>query len=134
MSFILSVVVYYKVKANSGSTFDIGIFSQMFERMKTDFTQITTLERDKALSHFAVHISPIFYAILPFYMLLPYVETLEILQILIVFSAVIPLGLVLKKLQLPKLLNPLVLALFFATPAMTTSGSYHIHENCFLPL
>ena len=129
----LSVVVYYKVKANSGSTFDIGIFSQMFERMKTDFTQITTLERDKALSHFAVHISPIFYAILPFYMLLPYVETLEILQILIVFSAVIPLGLVLKKLQLPKLLNPLVIALFFATPAMTTSGSYHIHENCFLP-
>ena len=129
----LSVVVYYKVKANTVSTYDLGIFSQMFERMKTDFTQITTLERDKVLSHFAVHISPIFYAILPFYMLLPYVETLEILQILIVFSAVIPLGLVLKKLQLPKLLNPLVIALFFVTPAMTTSGSYHIHENCFLP-
>ena len=89
----------------------LGIFSQMFERMKTDFTQITTLERDKALSHFAVHISPIFYAILPFYMLFPYVETLEILQS-IVFLAVIPLGLVLKKLQLPKLLNPLVIALF----------------------
>ena len=129
----LSAVMYYKVKANSVSTFDIGIFSQMFERMKTDFTQITTLERDKALSHMAVHISPIFYLILPFYMLFPYVETLEVMQVLIVFSGVIPLCLILKKLQLPKLLNPLLLALFFVTPVMTTSGGFRIHENCFLP-
>lgn len=129
----LSAVMYYKVKANSVSTFDIGIFSQMFERMKTDFTQITTLERDKALSHMAVHISPIYYLILPFYMLFPYVETLEVMQVLIVFSAVIPLCLILKKLQLPKLLNPFIIALFFLTPVMTTSGAYHLHENCFLP-
>ena len=125
--------MYYKVKANSVSTFDIGIFSQMFERMKTDFTQITTLERDKALSHMAVHISPIYYLILPFYMLFPYVETLEVMQVLIVFSAVIPLCLILKKLQLPKLLNPFIIALLFLTPVMTTSGAYHLHENCFLP-
>ena len=104
----------------------------MFERMKTDFTQITTLERDKVLSHFAVHISPIFYLILPVYMLFPYVETLEVMQVLIVFSGVIPLCLILKKLQLPKLLNPLLLALFFVTPVMTTSGGFRIHENCFL--
>lgn len=129
----LSVVVYYKVKANAVSTYDLGIFSQMFERMKTDFTQITTLERDKVLSHFAVHISPIFYLILPVYMLFPYVETLEVMQVLIVFSGVIPLCLILKKLQLPKLLNPLLLALFFVTPVMTTSGGFRIHENCFLP-
>ena len=129
----LSVVVYYKVKANAVSSFDIGIFSQMFERMRHDLSQITTLERDRALSHFSVHISPIYYLILPFYMLFPYVETLDIVQNVIVFSGVIPLLLILKKIQLPKLMTPLFIALFFVTPVMTTSGGFHLHENCFLP-
>ena len=127
----LSVVVYYKVKANAVSSFDIGIFSQMFERMRHDLSQITTLERDGALSHFAVHISPIYYLILPFYMLFPYVETLDIIQNVIVFSGVIPLLLILRKIQLPKLMTPLFTALFFVTPVMTTSGGFHLHENCF---
>ena len=52
----LSIVAYYKIKANAVSSFDIGIFSQMFERMRHDFSQVTTLERDRALSHFGVHI------------------------------------------------------------------------------
>lgn len=108
----LSIVAYYKIKANAVSSFDIGIFSQMFERMRHDFSQVTTLERDRALSHFGVHISPIYYLILPFYMLFPYVETLDIAQTVIVFSAVIPLCLILKKIQLPKVMTPLVLALF----------------------
>ena len=77
----LSVVFIYKVKTFDGSTFDIGLFSQMFHRMSTDLTAITTLERDRVLSHFAVHISPIFYLMLPFYKLFPHVETLEVLQI-----------------------------------------------------
>ena len=67
----LSVVVVYKVRTNELSSFDIGIFSQMFERMNHDLTPITTLERDRVLSHFAVHISPIFYLMLPFYKLFP---------------------------------------------------------------
>ena len=33
----LCVVVYYKVKTIEVTTFDIGIFSQMFERMNTDW-------------------------------------------------------------------------------------------------
>ncbi len=33
----LSIVAYYKIKANAVSSFDIGIFSQMFERMRHDF-------------------------------------------------------------------------------------------------
>ncbi|MGZ7142551.1 DUF2079 domain-containing protein, partial [Streptococcus pyogenes] len=82
----LSMVSAYKITTFSGSTFDIGIFSQMFESMRRDFSQVTTLERDRFMSHFAVHISPIYYLLLPFYYVFPYGETLEILQILIVFS------------------------------------------------
>lgn len=128
----ISIVSAYKVTTFSVSTFDIGIFTQMFESMSRDFTQITTLERDKFMSHFSVHISPIYYLLLPFYKLFPYGETLEILQILIVFSGIIPFYLILKKMNFPSFTKPLLLLWFLATPALTTAGSYHFHENCFL--
>ena len=40
-------------------TYDFGIFSQMFHRMRTTGLPTTTLERDGLLSHFAVHVSPV---------------------------------------------------------------------------
>ena len=128
----LSVVFVYKVKTFDGSTFDIGLFSQMFHRMSTDLSAITTLERDRVLSHFAVHISPIFYLMLPFYKFFPHVETLEVLQLWVVFSAVIPLRLLLSKLNLSKLANILTVLWFVLLPVLTTAGGYHLHENCFL--
>lgn len=128
----LCIVSAYNVTTLSVSTFDIGIFTQMFESMKRDFTQITTLERDRFLSHFGVHISPIYYLLLPFYSLFPYGETLEILQVLVVFSGIIPLYLILKKMDFPSFTKPLILLWFLLTPAMTTAGAYHLHENCFL--
>ncbi|WP_373808561.1 DUF2079 domain-containing protein [Streptococcus ferus] len=128
----LCIISVYKVKTLSVSTFDIGIFTQMFASMRDNLTPMTTLERDRLLSHFAVHISPIYYLMLPFYYFLPYLETLEVLQILVVFSGVIPLALIIKKLQLPKYIRPFLLLWFFVTPAFTTAGSYHLHENCFL--
>ena len=128
----LSIVFIYKIKTFDGSTFDIGLFSQMFHRMSTDLSAITTLERDRVLSHFAVHISPIFYLMLPFYKLFPHVETLEVLQIWVVFSAVIPLRLLLSKLNLSKLANILTILWFVLLPVLTTAGGYHLHENCFL--
>lgn len=128
----LTLVFVYKVKTFDGSTFDIGLFSQMFHRMSTDLTAITTLERDRVLSHFSVHISPIFYLMLPFYKLFPYVETLEVLQIWIVFSAVIPLRFLLSKLNLSKLVNIVTVLWFVLLPVLTTAGGYHLHENCFL--
>lgn len=128
----ICLVSAYKVTTLSVSTFDIGIFTQMFESMRRDLSQITTLERDKFLSHFNVHISPIYYLMLPIYHLLPYGETLEVLQVLIVFSGLIPLYLILRKMDFPQFTKPLALLWFLVTPAMTTAGAYHLHENCFL--
>ncbi|MFC3927543.1 DUF2079 domain-containing protein [Streptococcus caprae] len=128
----LSICFVFKVKTLSVSTFDIGIFTQMFESMRREFLPMTTLERDKLLSHFAVHISPIYYLMLPFYMVLPYLETLEVLQFIIVFSGIVPLYLILKKLSLPEFARPMILLWFLVTPALTTAASYHMHENCFL--
>lgn len=47
--------------------YDFGIFSHMFYNMKNSFQPLTTCERDGTLSHFAVHLSPILYVLLPVY-------------------------------------------------------------------
>ena len=57
----VSVWTVCRVRSFSVPTFDFGIFSQMFHSMKTTGLPITTVERDGALSHFAVHVSPIYY-------------------------------------------------------------------------
>ncbi len=54
----------------STPTYDFGIFSQMFYYMKETGMPLTTVERDGLLSHFNVHMSPIYYLLLPFYVAL----------------------------------------------------------------
>ncbi len=76
------------------SCFDFGIFSQMFYHMKESGLPLVTCERDRLLSHFAVHFSPIYYLLLPIYMLIPDPRTLLVMQALIVASGVIPLLLI----------------------------------------
>lgn len=53
----LTIVRY---RANYASTYDFGIFSQMYYYMDQTLAPMTTCERDGLLSHFAVHLSPIF--------------------------------------------------------------------------
>lgn len=69
-----------RVRSFSAPTFDFGIFSQMFYYMKGSGAPMTTVERDGLLSHFAVHVSPIYYLLLPIYAVAPRPETLQILR------------------------------------------------------
>ena len=63
---LVSVWTVCRVYSFSTPTYDFGIFAQMFHSMRTTLLPITTVERDGALSHFAVHVSPIYYLLLPF--------------------------------------------------------------------
>ena len=87
---VLALTVF-RVLSYAAPTYDFGIFSQMFHSMRTTGLPVTTCERDRVLSHFAVHVSPIYYLFLPFYALFPSPVTLEVLQALLLASAVIPL-------------------------------------------
>lgn len=116
----------------SSSTFDLGIFSQMFHYMKTTGLPLTTCEREGLLSHFAVHISPIWYLMLPFYALFPSPVTLQVLQSLILASAVIPLYLLAKKMGLSPKAILILCVCFCAFPALSGGQFYDVHENCFL--
>src|SRR5699024_7070503 len=75
----------------SAPNYDFGLFSQMFYYMKETFMPLTTSERGTLLSHFAIHVSPIFYLLLPGYLIFPNPMYLQIMQAVILASGVIPL-------------------------------------------
>ena len=121
-----------RVFSFSTPTFDFGIFAQMFHSMKTTGLPITTVERDGALSHFAVHVSPIYYLLLPFYFVVPHPATLQVLQAAVLASAVIPLWLLGRHHNLKPGVRFLLCLLLLLYPAYAGGTSYDIHENAFL--
>ena len=121
---------YYKL---STPAFDFGIFTQMFENMKDGLGPVTTVERNYRLSHFAVHFSPAYYLLLPFYMLFPHPVTLQILQAIFVTSGMIPVFLIARKYGFSLIHSSLFSAIYALYPAFTGGCSYDIHENCMLP-
>lgn len=121
-----------RVYSFSSPTFDFGIFSQMFFHLKESGLPMTTVERDGLLSHFAVHVSPIYYLMLPFYYLAPVPATLQVLQAAVITSAAIPLWKLGKNHGLTGAQRTFICALLFLYPAYAGGTSYDIHENCFL--
>ena len=128
----VSIWTVARVQTFSTPSYDFGLFSQMFHYMKTTGQPLTTLERDGLLSHFAVHVSPIYYLMLPFYWLFPKPETLQVLQAAVLSSSVIPLWLIGKNKGLSGAQRTLLCALLLLLPAFAGGTSYDIHENCFL--
>lgn len=121
-----------RYRSFSTPNYDFGIFAQMFHSMKETGLPMTTVERDGLLSHFAVHVSPIYYLMLPFYCLFPSPATLQVLQAAVLASAVIPLWLIGKRHGLSGLQRTLLCALLLLLPVTAGGTSYDIHENCFL--
>lgn len=121
-----------RVYSFNAPTFDFGIFSQMFYNMKESGLPMTTVERDGLLSHFYVHMSPIWYLLLPFYMLISTPATLQVLQAAVITSAVIPLWKIGKHHGLSGAGRMLICAVLLLYPAFSGGTGYDIHENCFL--
>lgn len=112
--------------------YDFGIFSQMFNYMKETFQPLTTCERDKLLSHFAVHFSPIYYLLLPFFYIFPSPVTLLMGQAAIIASGLIPLYLICKKYKLSNNATILFALCYVLMPSMANGCFYYLHENKFL--
>ena len=101
----------------------------MFENMRKTGLPLITCERDRLLSHFAVHFSPVFYLILPIYMLIPAPETLLVVSAFIVASGAVPLLLIYKE---PDLSTTIVTALVFCAiifPAKYFSQIITLYEK-----
>ena len=112
--------------------FDFGIFSQLFEGMKRRGLPVTTCERDRPLSHFAVHLSPILYLLLPVYWLFPSPVTLQAAQAVVLASAAAPMALLCRRIGLSPAKTALLTSVALLHPAVVCGVNYDFHENCFL--
>lgn len=128
----LSVWTVSRVYTLSTPTYDMGLFSQMFHHMKESGRPMTTLERDGLLSHFAVHVSPIYYLMLPLYALIPSPVTLQVLQAAVLVSSVIPLWKLGQRHGMAGWQRFALCVVLLAYPALAGGVSYDLHENCFL--
>ena len=129
---IISLTTCLRYLTFTAPNFDFGLFCNMFHYMKETGLPMVTCERDRLLSHFAVHISPIYYVLLPFYYLFPSPMTLQIGQAVVVALGIVPVVLLARHFKLSGKVQ-MVLALMYAlNPAVTNGCFYDIHENCFL--
>ncbi len=131
MAAITLASVYRHLTFNS-NTFDLGLYVQMYESMATDFTQVTTLERGKPISHFAVHFSPIYYALVPVYMIFRSPECLLAAQAVLAFSGIIPLLLLCRRWKYSENLTFLISVVFLFYPCFSSPCFFDFHENAFL--
>ena len=113
----------------STPNYDFGIFSQMFYYMKTTLQPLTTCERDVLTSHFAVHLSPVFYLFLPFYAVFPSPATLMVCQAVFLTSGVIPVVMICKKTGLSNKAAAVFALIYALYPALAGGCYYDLHEN-----
>lgn len=130
--FIIAAITCYRYLTFSSPNFDFGLFVNMFHNMKETGLPLSTAERDVLLSHFVVHISPIYYLLLPFYFIFPSPMTLQIGQAVILASGVIPVMLLCRHFKLSGKVTMLVTLIYALYPALSAGCFYDIHENCFL--
>lgn len=123
---------YLRYLNYSTPCYDFGIFSQMFYHMKECGLPFATCERDTRLSHFAVHFSPIFYLLLPVYMIAPDPGTLMFAQCAIIASGIFPLLKICKRHKLSNTASLIFVVLYFFYPCFIKSCFFYIHENNFL--
>ncbi len=130
----ISWVTILRFLSYESSNFDMGIFAQMYEYMARTGRQLTTVERNKLLSHFAVHFSPIYYILLPFYMIFRKVEFLLIAQAILIVGGVIPTYKLCTHYKFTKLETIFACIIYVLYPAFSGSCFYDFHENAFLPM
>lgn len=132
MAAVVSVITCLRYKTFSTPNFDFGLFCNMFYNMKETGLPMITSERDRLLSHFAVHISPAFYILLPFYYIFPSPLTLQIGQAVVLASGVIPVWLLARHFKFSGKMTMAITAMYALFPALSGGCFYDIHENCFL--
>lgn len=128
----LGLLILLRLFLMNPVTFDFGIFVQMFHYMKETLIPYTTCERYELLSHFTIHFSPIFYLILPIYMIFPAPATLVVVQLLAVLSGVIPLYLMCKRKNAKGLVTLAICVAYLLYPTLRGGLFYDFHENKFL--
>ncbi|MCI6888996.1 MAG: DUF2079 domain-containing protein [Ruminococcus sp.] len=129
----IGVYTVYKHYVYWTATFDFGIFLQMYHYMAETLEPLTTCERNELLSHFAVHFSPVYYLLLPFYYFFPSANTLLIAQAVLAVIGVIPLMLICRNRKFSNAETLCFGIIFLFCCGIVGPCFYDFHENAFLP-
>ena len=129
---VIAVATCFRYINFAAPTFDFGIFVQMFHNMSKTLIPETTCERNELLSHFAVHLSPICYILLPFYWLFPSPLTLQIGQAVVVASGIVPFYLIMRHHGFSFRSRIGFSVVYMLFPIISRGCFYDFHENCFL--
>jgi len=119
-----------RYRTYNATNFDLGLFAQMFEFLRRTGHAWTTLERNRLLTHFGVHCSPVYYLLLPFYMIAPRIETLLVLQAAAVGAGVFAVRGIAKELfgDSPRLVMA-ACVLYLFNPTIPQGCLFDFHEN-----
>lgn len=129
---VVSIASIARYESYAAHNYDFGIFTQMFENMRTTGLADTTVERNVLMSHFGVHFSPFYYVMLPLYMIVPRPETLLVIQAAAVASGIFAVVLICKKLELSKNITLAFSIIYLFFPSLANGCLYDFHENKFL--
>lgn len=121
-----------KYTSFQSSTFDFGIFSNMFEHMAQTGLPNTTVEREGLTSHFGVHFSPFFYLLLPGYMIFRSPIYLFYAQSTCVAAGVFAVYLISRKLGFSGKITLALEFIYAFYPSLFNGCFYDFHENKFL--
>ena len=128
----LSITTVLRHRSFMSFNFDFGIFAQMYHYMAETGEALVTSERDKLLSHFAVHISPIYYVFLPVYMLFRSPDTLLVIQGFAIASAAIPVYFICKNRGFENIYALAAAHVCLIYPPFFHGAYFDFHENVFL--
>lgn len=131
-SLMVSRILVARYEGLMTTAYDFNLFIQMFHSMARDLSQMTTLERNMPISHFSIHVSPIFYLMLPAFKIFPSPSLLQVMQALIVSSGIVPALLLARHFKLSNEIIGILAFIFMLNPAFIGSSMYDLHENCFL--
>lgn len=133
VSAFVAVTTVMSHKAFGTACHDFGLFVQMYYSLIDDGTAVTTCERDVFMSHFKIHASYIFYALVPVFKMFPKPETLLVSQAILSMGGVIPMFLIAKRHNFKNFsLMFMGLAYVFCI-GIVAPCYYEFHENAFLP-
>lgn len=134
VAFVVAFSTICQFKSYGTSCYDMGIFIQMYHSMIHDLSLVTTCERGEFLSHLAVHFSPIYYLLLPFYFFFPSANTLLIAQAVMITLGVFPLIGICRKYHFRNGTTLFFCITYLFCAELIGPCYYHFHENAFLPM
>lgn len=131
---IFTIYTYYRYLSFSSATFDLGIFTQMFEKMASTGLPFTTVERANEMSHFAVHFSPSWYLLLPSYLLFRSPFYFYLINSVLITLGAFPIFRIAKKSGASPLESVAFSLIYLFFPSMSGGLFFDIHENSLLPV